>query len=345
MELYYEYLHIYEINVNDSLIERIDKIECFLYECECALFILDMTNYESLNLIKKLIKVIELTKFNYLNCIIILNKLDASNEIKIIKNEIKERFSNLLYLEMHLNDEDSFNKIKIKILECINKSESLTSNIITKYCGINKFKLENIRGSFSFVLLGSFPAGKTPFFERFQDKNYQYRYFRTLGIDKAIRYYNIQNDIYKVILWDTSGNERLRNLPKKYYQNADGILLLYDINDENSFEKIPDWIKEIKENTINNEVVKDNIYLLGNKIDLEKRVISKEKAENFAKSKGLKYFEISCKIDMNITEIINKIIFEIYKKTNRLKKIQKYSNSKRKIRKFKTNNLDKYYSY
>ena len=314
MELYYEYLHVYEININDSLIKRIDKIECFLYECECALLILDMTNYESFDLIKKLIKVIDLNKFKYLNCFLILNKLDILNEIKFTKYEIKEKFSNLLYLEMHLNDEDSFNKIKNKILECINKSESLDSNLITKYYGINKFKLENIIGCFSFVLLGTYPAGKTPFFERFQDKNYKDKYFATFGIDKERRYYNIQNDIYQVTLWDTSGNDRFINLPKRYYQNADGFLLLYDINDEYSFDKIPGWIQEIKENTINNEVGKDNIYLLGNKIDLDKRVITKEKAENLAKLLGLKYFEISCKIDMNIYEIINKIIIEIYKK-------------------------------
>ena len=46
--MYNEYLHVYEITINESLIKRIDKIECFLYECECALFILDMTNYESI---------------------------------------------------------------------------------------------------------------------------------------------------------------------------------------------------------------------------------------------------------------------------------------------------------
>ena len=309
-----------------------------------------MTNYESFNLIKRLIKVIDFKKLNYLNCILILNKLDKLdilNEIKITKNEIKNDISNLIYLEMHLNNEESFNEIKNKISEYINKSELLSSNLITKYSD-KKIQLENMNGKsgeLSFVLLGKYPAGKTPFFERFKDKIYQENNLATIGIDKEIRYYQIQNDIYKVTLWDTSGSERFKCLPKKYYQNADGFLLLYDINDKDSFDNIPSWIKNIKGNIYDYEDVKDKIYLIGNKIDLDERIISKEKAENFAQSLGLKYFEISCKIDMNISEIINKIIIESYKKTNHLNKIDKNSNLKKRLKIFKNNKLNKYYSY
>ena len=98
------------------------------------------------NLIKKLIKVIDFQKFNYLKGILILNKLDILNEIKISKNEIKNFISNLIYLEMNLNDDNNFQKIKNRINECINNNELLSSNLITKFYGDKSelFFLENI---------------------------------------------------------------------------------------------------------------------------------------------------------------------------------------------------------
>ena len=247
---------------------------------------------------------------------------------------------------MHLNDYDSFINIKNKINKCINNSELLSSNLIAKYYGNkdnNKKKLDN-PGVISFIIKGDLPVGKTAFFQRFQDIIFQKESLMTIGIDKEIRYFQIQNDFYKVTLWDTG--VRMKFPPKKLINtNLDGILILYDINDENSFDNIPKLFEDIKENINNYEDFKDRIYLLGNKIDLDERIISKEKAEDFAKSYGFKYFEISCKIDMNISEIINKIILESYKSKNHLNKINKINNLKKKIKISKINTLNKYYSY
>ena len=341
---YYEYLHVYEISINESLINSIDKIESFLYECECAFFILDMTNYESFNLIKKILKVIDFEKFNYLNCILILNKIDIFNEIKINYNDIKNNI-NLIHLEMKLNDENSFKQIKNKINEYINKSKSLSSNLITKFYGKKKFGLKSGNVALSFVLVGSTYVGKTPFLERFIDKRFEKKDNQTIGVDKEIRYYKIQNEIFKVTLWDTAGASRFRAfLPKKYYNNADGILLLFDINNEESFEEITVIIKDIKQYNIY-ENIKEQIYLIGNKIDLDERIISKDKAKLQAKSLGFKYFEISCKINMNISEIMNKIILESYYRENKINNI--YNICLKKKRKINFNNpkLNKYFSY
>lgn len=100
---------------------------------------------------------------------------------------------------------------------------------------------------------------------------------------------------------------------KKYYQNANGILLLYDVTNEESFNDISDfWIKEIKKNAGN------LIYLVGNKIDNPKRVISYSKGKNLAISLGIKYFEICCKYNINITEVMSNMILEYLLQSNQI---------------------------
>ena len=86
--------------------------------------------------------------------------------------------------------------------------------------------------------------------------------------------------------------------------------------------------KDVKENfnkNINSEYGQESenaLYLIGNKIDLPNIVISKEQTETEAKSRGMKYFEISCKINMNIPEVMNRMIMECHMKANHIKNIK-----------------------
>ena len=48
-------------------------------------------------------------------------------------------------------------------------------------------------------------------------------------------------------IWDTAGQERFRNITKSFYKGAQGIILVYSINDPDSFEHIEKWIDQIKE--------------------------------------------------------------------------------------------------
>ena len=91
-----------------------------------------------------------------------------------------------------------------------------------------------------------------------------------------------------IILWDTGGLGRFRDLPKKYYQNLDGIFLLFDVTNEETFKNLNKWVLDIKENIKNDQA--SIIYIIGNKIDYDKRIISKDIAEKYAKSLRMKYF-------------------------------------------------------
>ena len=124
-------------------------------------------------------------------------------------------------------------------------------------------------------------------------------------------------NFYHLTLWDTCGQERFRSLPRKYYKNADGILLLFDIRNKDSFENIISWMKDIIDNLGEKKENNIIIYLLENKIDLfnntQKEKITKEEKEELAHKLGVKCYDISCKWNLNIDEVMAKITLECIK--------------------------------
>lgn len=123
----------------------------------------------------------------------------------------------------------------------------------------------------------------------------------------------IDDICYNIQIWDTAGQEVYQSITKTYYKRSDGLILLYDVNDESSFIKIEKWLKDIEANANENTLV----YLVGNKIDLiGQRAVSNEKAENIAKSMNRKYFEISAMLGINLKETVYSLVKEILKKKN-----------------------------
>ena len=96
----------------------------------------------------------------------------------------------------------------------------------------------------------------------------------------------------KLQIWDTAGQERFKNIQASYYKGANGILVVYDITNKESFENLSSWLIEIEKNG-NKNVYK---FLIGNKNDLEdQRVVTKEEGEEFASINGMDFFETSAK--------------------------------------------------
>ena len=151
---------------------------------------------------------------------------------------------------------------------------------------------------FKILLAGNTSVGKSSIFLRFVDNIWNDAFVPTIGVDFKIKTLNINYKNVKLQIWDTAGEERFRTIISSYYRGAHGILLIFDLTEIESFNNLNNWLTEIEKNA-NKNVVK---VLIGNKCDLEdKRVISFEKAKDFADSNNMKYIETSAKIDKNIT--------------------------------------------
>jgi len=105
-----------------------------------------------------------------------------------------------------------------------------------------------------------------------------------------------------VILTDTAGQERFRELTSASYKSVDTVFIVYSIEDRESFTHVSKWLEEVNRYVPNKAVPR---ILVANKVDLEKREITTEEGDAFAKSKNMQYLETSAKTDKNVQEIMN----------------------------------------
>ncbi|ROL47862.1 Ras-related protein Rab-13 [Anabarilius grahami] len=152
---------------------------------------------------------------------------------------------------------------------------------------------------FKLLLIGDSGVGKTCLIIRFAEDNFNSTYISTIGIDFKVKTIEVEGKKVKLQVWDTAGQERFKTITTAYYRGAMGIILVYDITDEKSFENIQNWMKSIKENASAGV----SQMLLGNKCDIEaKRKVSKEIGEKLAKEHGIRFFETSAKSSINVEE-------------------------------------------
>jgi len=127
-------------------------------------------------------------------------------------------------------------------------------------------------------------------------------------------------------IWDTAGQERFKNITASYYRGGNGVLVVYDITDRESFENLNSWLIEIEKNA------NKNIYklLIGNKNDLEeKRKVTSQEGKDFAESNGMKFLETSAKTSDKVQEAFELLTQDIINANlNKEKGMGKKENSK-----------------
>ena len=171
------------------------------------------------------------------------------------------------------------------------------------------------------LTLGDTMVGKSSIVLRFSEDKFNESKFPTIGIDFKTKYIKVRDASVKVLIWDTAGQEKFRNIAKQYYKGANGVLLIYDVTSRKSFERIDDWLIELKEN---NKIDELYVVLVGNKIDLdERREVSKEEGEKYAADNNINYSEVSAKTGAGILNLFNGItkgtmdkIFSLNNETN-----------------------------
>lgn len=116
---------------------------------------------------------------------------------------------------------------------------------------------------------------------------------------QKIRTIELDGKTIKLQIWDTAGQERFRTITSSYYRGAHGIIVVYDVTDNESFNNVKQWLHEIDRYACENV----NKLLVGNKCDLEgKRVVSTEQGKEFADGLGIEFLETSAKTSTNVEQ-------------------------------------------
>ena len=109
----------------------------------------------------------------------------------------------------------------------------------------------------------------------------------------------------QVKIWDTAGQEKYHSLSFQFYKKSHGVLLVFDITQRSSFERVSYWADQIESHSQNDTIV----YLLGNKTDLiAERAVKSDEASAMAQKYQMKYFETSAKEDINVKSTIESLI-------------------------------------
>ena len=160
---------------------------------------------------------------------------------------------------------------------------------------------------FKLLIIGESGVGKTCLLLQFTEGSFTTNHLTTIGIDFKIKIINLEEKQIKLQIWDTAGQERFRTITKTYYKGAHGIILTYDVTDENSFKNVRNWVKQIEQNAQTN-VCK---VLVGNKCDREDRKVSYEEGAKLAKEFNMQFFETSAKSNYNVNETFTFLTKEI----------------------------------
>ncbi|KAF2032311.1 NCA2-domain-containing protein [Setomelanomma holmii] len=136
-------------------------------------------------------------------------------------------------------------------------------------------------------------------------------FITTIGIDFKIRTIELDGKRVKLQIWDTAGQERFRTITTAYYRGAMGILLVYDVTDERSFNNIRTWFSNVEQHATEGV----NKILIGNKCDWEeKRAVSTEQGQALADELGIPFLEVSAKSNINVDKAFYSLAGDIKKR-------------------------------
>ena len=169
---------------------------------------------------------------------------------------------------------------------------------------MNSQNVQEPEYSIKLLLLGDLSVGKSSLIYRFIYDKFNPNEISTSELDLKTSDLIIDKKNVRVQLWDTVGQEKYKSITKNLIKRVQGIIIVYDITNKDSFKNIKTWAHLIEEEYGN----KLPIIIVGNKIDLEEnRKIKIEDAKAFCKNHKYKYVETSCKTGHNIKKSIAKI--------------------------------------
>ena len=156
------------------------------------------------------------------------------------------------------------------------------------------------------LVIGNSEVGKTSLLRRYTKNHFTMQHLATIGIDHFTKDEDINGVKVRIKVWDTAGQERYKSLASSFFRNVQGIILVYDVSNKESFEDLKIWLDSIKSNLGSSE---NNVkkIIIGNKIDLD-REVTKDEAETFCKQLKIEYFETSAKENVNVKEAFLKLV-------------------------------------
>jgi len=154
------------------------------------------------------------------------------------------------------------------------------------------------------IILGESNVGKTAILGKYVNDSFLATHKATIGADFMTKEITIEDKMITLQMWDTAGQERFKSLGNSFYRGADAAVLVYALDDKETFQKVEEWRSNFL--NLSNETSEDfPILLLGNKSDLEStRAVQTTEGQRYATDKGMIFYETSALNGSNIRSSI-----------------------------------------
>ena len=329
------YYNIYETSINRYNEIKIN-LDVLLQQTECIIIMWNNSDTDTFDNIQNLVLTIKDLFGNIFDktpIFLVQNKMDlelnnskssrcsrSEKDINNTINEIKNGHHNIIHKTSSLLNKDDYQEIIFEIYKQLNnqvekKNKEIYDLVKFKYPfniyhnnnKDNKYRKNQIN-QINIILLGDTNTGKTSFLYYLDGKAID-NVISTVGINDYHILANVCDEIVKITIMDTAGQERYNSLSNDSTKKAHGFLLFFDVTNKTTFNSLDSYIDKIKLYNDSNEII-----LLGNKIDNEHREVLKEDAKKYAENKQIKYYECSSKYGINILEVLNEITFMSFRR-------------------------------
>ena len=173
---------------------------------------------------------------------------------------------------------------------------------------VDAVKRDHKTRKMAILFIGNVAVGKTSLINRIRHKQFQPIHNATIDMTPTIIGATVRGQNYVVRLLDTAGEERFQSIMQSFYRHGNGAMVVYDLTDYSSFDKITDWKLTLQKHC----TTEDNnfpIILLGNKADRNSKHINGSEIADDLKMDG--FFKTSAKSGDGITDAIKMMIYLI----------------------------------
>lgn len=161
---------------------------------------------------------------------------------------------------------------------------------------------------FKILIIGDSGVGKSCLMLRFCDDTFNEKQLATIGVDFKVKYLVEGGKRLKLAVWDTAGQERFRTLTSSYYRGAQGIILVYDVTQRETFTNLRNWLDEVRQHSSHDNAIK---MLIANKVDLPNQEVQRSEGEEFALQHSMLFIETSAKTKKGVEQAFDEVVLKI----------------------------------